>query len=270
MRPPSPALRSSCTSRSAIQAPMEEPTSTCGPSVRRRKAARLSPSHFEMVPSAKAPPDSPWPGIVVAQEGAAGAFGPGGERLGLGAQHVRAVAAEPDDARRAALDATVGDRSAIDVQKFRLGHASSQVERGLTRLLAQAGRARKVPPRHGHRTDAGSAKRRQVIYSSRRAIDLFWPRHDIGGAAETPDANDSRRRLPFADHSRLPRRPRKAPAQTPTSGSPAFSSSAQTAEISAKFPSTTHCCSPKRPGWTSWKFPRMQIRPSPRFSISAS
>ena len=40
---------------------VDEPTTICLPVVKRRNASRLCASHFEMVPSRKAPPDSPCP-----------------------------------------------------------------------------------------------------------------------------------------------------------------------------------------------------------------
>src|SRR5690606_14986462 len=76
--------------------------------------------------------------------GAAAGFGPGSQCLGLRSKHVRPVAAQPDDAGRAAGDTAVGNPGALDVQKLWLGHASSSLKRlASTRLLAQAGRAGK-------------------------------------------------------------------------------------------------------------------------------
>ena len=59
-------------------------------------------------------------GIVVAQEGAAFGLRPAGKGFGLGAQHVRAVAAEPDDARLVARNTAIGDRRSVDIKERRL------------------------------------------------------------------------------------------------------------------------------------------------------
>jgi hypothetical protein len=45
----------------AIQPPIDEPITTCGPAQNCSNTAILSSSHRPMVPSMKAPPDSPWP-----------------------------------------------------------------------------------------------------------------------------------------------------------------------------------------------------------------
>ena len=50
-----------CATRQAIQPPIEDPTSTNGPSVRRSITARASSRQRPMVPSANRPSLSPWP-----------------------------------------------------------------------------------------------------------------------------------------------------------------------------------------------------------------
>ena len=59
-RPPA-RLANVRANSSAIQPPIDEPTTTCGPAQNRSNTATLSSSQRPMVPSAKAPPDSPWP-----------------------------------------------------------------------------------------------------------------------------------------------------------------------------------------------------------------
>ena len=61
--PSSPATRPgrSSAASSMIQPPMLEPTSTCGPSATASSTATASSAQRPMVPSVKAPLDSPWP-----------------------------------------------------------------------------------------------------------------------------------------------------------------------------------------------------------------
>ena len=178
-----------------------------------------------------------------------------------GSRRARRCRARCRQCRRTAIGVSV------DIEKFRLAHASSHIARDAFGTWEMA---RKVPCEHrpgrpaAKRVDSGDLFFAPMLLTRRAP-----PRHRRC-PHKTPNVNGLRRRRPFADHSRQPRPPRTARAPTPTSGSPASSSSAQTAETSAKFQSTTHCCSPKRPDWTSWKSPPTQIRRSPRSSTSAS
>ncbi|MGX1412337.1 hypothetical protein AB7M43_002429 [Bradyrhizobium elkanii] len=58
---PFPRLAISRASSSAIQPPIEDPITTCGPLQNCENTATLSSSQRPMVPSANSPPDSPWP-----------------------------------------------------------------------------------------------------------------------------------------------------------------------------------------------------------------
>jgi hypothetical protein len=63
-------------------------------------------------------------GIVVAQESPALPARPFRQLLGLGAQHVRLVAAEPDNAWLGTRSAPDSDAGSVDVEKNRCGHGS--------------------------------------------------------------------------------------------------------------------------------------------------
>ena len=61
--PTRPAMRAGIqpARMSAIQPPMLEPTSTCGPSVSRSTASRASCAQSPMPQARKSPEEAPWP-----------------------------------------------------------------------------------------------------------------------------------------------------------------------------------------------------------------
>ncbi len=124
-------LAISRASNSAIQPPIDEPTTTWGPVQNWLNTATHSSSQRPMVPSMKRTTGLAMAGIVEPNAGAAMLGRPGVKRDGLGALHVGMEAAQPQQAGRAtgqagnpcahrdpALAAGVAD---LDESRFLLG-----------------------------------------------------------------------------------------------------------------------------------------------------
>ena len=190
---PEPANRSA--SSSAIQPPMDEPTTICGPSVEpaEHRLRLLQPARDGAV--REAPARAAVAGIV---EAGAGEPAPGGisvDGARLAALHVGAEAAQPEQPRAARR------------------RGGARRSRGSRRRLVT------VADRHHFKG------RIHPLFSLRAACPLTSPAAcpipvSFGTARESPPArrifllNQQRRLLSFADLSKLPRRPRTVPGPT--------------------------------------------------------